>query len=148
MSKARSDHRSSAIWLGVLFAVLAGLFGMHGLSTHGADLHGHEAMAVSADPVAELGAHAEHAGDPARPSSAAPVLERTGAPTGDPGAMHGLALCLALLASSLLALGALLMRQRAHPAAPSLLARRRPRFTVTARQHAPPSLAELSILRC
>jgi len=170
MTTSTSSHRTAALgglWAVAMFVVLAGLFGMHGLASHGtgdmaamagvtsgAEVHPGTARAPVPG-AASLGvAHTP----PAR-SATTPV--RSGATrdgrafedvahfaTSDGGSSSGMVeMCLAFLAAGLIALLALLARQHTRGLTVRV-DRLRLNLGGLGRDRDPPSLTQLSILRC
>lgn len=127
MDARRLGHRRGPALAGLLFVVLAGIVGMHGLDAHGASL---ETAASSVVPAADE-AHA-------------PVDHSDG----EHGAMTALAMCVAVLAAALAGIAVCLRRHRGV----GLVVRELPRQISTAsaarRDRDPPSLDALCILRC
>ena len=159
-SRPRTPARPG-LWLGSLFLVLAGLFGMHGLASDGPC----DMPATVGTAAAEMALpHAGHGSMPGVPSSgvapgmttamsatsaAARVLEGVvhgTAAGGDYG--HGMVgLCVAVLAAALIVLLTLWAARlvRGHTVHGD---RRRVRLRGPGRDRDPPSLTWLSILRC
>lgn len=146
-----------ALWLGGLLVVLGGLFGMHGLDTHGgagmdsvepramtvpADgaAWGHEAMSASAYEVATVV-------DVAKVAVVGAMTDASGLPGMD---MSATGMCMAVLFLSLLLL---ILRFYASRGRPLLWLVARPvrsvrPHLVRGRDPDPPSLFRLSIQRC
>jgi len=123
-----------------MLIVLGGLFGMHGLNTHGVD--GMDAIAHSGVVV-----QAKHAGQELT-SHASGTTSAISTLTQDPDAtMHAGEMCLAILVASLLAL--LLGRRRSQsPLTLFMLALSTHLWAPRARAPDPPCLIALSIRRC
>ena len=137
-----------ALWLGGLLVILGGMFGMHGLDTHGVagmDSHAHSAVSV----VVAAPADAGHDGSSPAADPAQPVLAGLGdATTGHPAMDAGVAgACMAILAVALSLLLRLLRSGRVRPL-PWVSARPARAPAVTGRDPDPPSLIRLSIQRC
>jgi hypothetical protein len=154
--------RARSAWsvpAGLLFAALAGLFAMHGLGTHGVEMPA-PAM-VHSSTVDTVGTHGDASYGEAMhgeasyagrhiPGAGQGVAEtqQASAPAEGSGAMSMIGLCLAVLTGALLLLGALLVRHHGRRVPASWHPALRARFTLRAREHAPPCLAQLCILRC
>lgn len=152
------------LWIGSLFLVLAGLFGMHGLADHRpcdmpvmpGTLTGQIALpdAVAGSKLGPLSAHAAHGITTATTttSAAAAMLEDVGhvaLATG--GHSHGpvpdtVGLCLAILTGALLALALSTRRSAVRLTIP--VGRRSVIPRALGRDLDPPSLTWLSIRRC
>jgi hypothetical protein len=133
----------NALRLGGLLIVLAGLFGMHGLDSHGVAGMETAASTVMAGPAAAAADHVAGVQEVASVMTAAGVF----AP-GHQGMGTGMAvLCLAVLAVALVALLRLL---RASRVSPVLWMLERPARAPghPGRGPDPPSLVNLSIQRC
>ncbi|MEP6814453.1 MAG: DUF6153 family protein [Marmoricola sp.] len=149
-SATYQPHRSAAggLWVAALFAVLAGLFGMHGLGGHGTgDLAG-SSVTAPVTHAANPGGHATIAASPPLVTSVglSTGLSGAGSPMGSmPGGMAGM--CLVVLSVVILAL---LWFLRTSPSMGVLWVTSRLRVTPVGvgRTLDPPSLAQLSILRC
>lgn len=129
-----------ALWLGGMLIVLGGLFGMHGLDSHGAGAGVdamHTTMSATAGAIGREMIDTAHVGAPA-------MVAARGGPGMDMGAAG---MCVAILGLGLIAL---LLRIGASRSGPlmGLVARpvRTPR--VRGRDPDPPSLIHLSIQRC
>lgn len=140
------------LWLGGLLVVLAGLFGMHGLASHGAagmDAMAHAAMidspvAATAPSAAALQSVADHA-VAMHTQAGSPVMSMSESTGRDAIDLGMAAMCVAVLGGALIALVSLRARSRvrtvrARPPCP-------PWFLVD-RDPDPPSLIALSIQRC
>lgn len=156
--------RSSVVRLLVLFAALAGLFAMHGMSDHGFSEHGMSGTGVGpgvSNAVPPASGHAASTGSPThhmsapidalRPSVGVLVSAGESAATGAlglDGDLHGaMAMCLAILAAA----AALILRRAwtsAHPLTSTLLDLRERVLGAHLRTPDPPDLHALSILRC
>lgn len=126
----------------VLF-VLAGLFGMHGLSEHGMAAGDHAMRSEAAAPVAA--SHPVEHVVAASPGGSALVAHHAMSHRGGMGRMGGL--CLAILTGLLLGLAGRLSAQRRRPLYEKqfrVVPLPRPR----GRDPDPPSLALLSVSRC
>lgn len=141
-----------ALWFGGILVVLAGLFGMHGLDSHGAAGMGTTAHAVmSQDPrdavaVSDAAARSDLHHAMRTPTQAGPTVSSTSEATGSDAMDMGMAgMCLAILAGAVVALVRSLRASRVW----SVLAQpaRAPWLSV-GRGRDPPSLIALSILRC
>ena len=141
-----------ALWLAGLLLLLAGLFGMHGLSSHGTSSlgsrdHGQISAADSDSPMPAV----THTGDAAVQAGEAPsmgaVLGTVLSPQQPLGLGTGaVAMCLAVLILSLMAL---LVGLRQHlPTVMAKAGRPSPSPPVRGRDPDPPSLVRLSIQRC
>ncbi|MBA2560152.1 MAG: hypothetical protein H0V07_09755 [Propionibacteriales bacterium] len=149
MASLRSTATAArhALWLGGVLVALAGLFGMHGLDTHGAagaDAMSHPAMTSS--PANTLGAADQALSDTVHEASATVA---GAAVTFGPSAMDKgmVGMCMAVLSLALLALLLLLRRM---PNSPSLWVLARPvrAPSYRGRDPDPPSLFALSTQRC
>ncbi len=132
-------HRSGQFALWAVAWVLGGLLAMHGLSSHGTGVPGHDAHRPVAETSMAVGPSAAHM---TTPLTAPMSVTAPGVP--DQG--HLLAACLVVLGLALLvSLGVLPLtsvRGRAGPLpGPDLILAR-------ARDPAPPDLVRLSICRC
>ena len=141
---------SSALRLVGLLVVVAGLFGMHGLASHGVDgmdvLPGTALTAQSTAPSVLAGDAPAVVGHGLHNAAIDPSLEPSRSGRG--GLDMGIAmLCVAILGAALLGLVWLLRAER--PSA-FVWARphRQPVIVQTGRGPGPPSLVELSIQRC
>jgi len=167
MTTSTSSHRTAALgglWAVAMFVVLAGLFGMHGLASHGT---GDMAAMTGVTTGAEV-----HPGTASVPDAASwntahtpPAVSATPARSGatrdgrafedvahvattDDGSSQGMVeLCLAFLAAGLIALLALLARQHTRGLTVRV-DRLRLNLGGLGRDRDPPSLTQLSILRC
>ena len=155
----RQPHTTArhALWLGGLLVVLAGLFGMHGLDSHGAagtDTIPHAVMAqvstaaVGAryEAIEAVASGAQHAASidhqVGSPMTSEPVAGRPEAP--DSGMAE---MCMAILAVALAALLRLLILSRHRPV-PWVLFSPERAPSPSGRDPDPPSLISLSIHRC
>ena len=135
-----------AVWLGALGIVLAGLFGMHGLDSHGMPGMGAAHAAMAGPEMAVPGGHevmsSSAAHEEGSATTAVPVT------SGHPAMDVGMELtCMAILAVALLVLLRQLRGRRARLVL-WMLSRpvRAPAFM--GRDPDPPSLIALSIQRC
>ncbi len=154
------------LWIGSLFLVLAGLFGMHGLASHGpcdmpampGALNGDMALpdAVDGSMLGAISAYEAHGitkATSATASAAAGMLEdvahvalATGGGHGH-GQGHGMVgLCLAVLAGALLVLAHWIRRPALRLTVP--VSRRSMNLRGLGRDPDPPSLTWLAIRRC
>ena len=141
-----------ALWLAGLLLLLAGLFGMHGLSSHGASSlgssdHGQMAAADSDSSMPAVTHTQDAAVQTGETPSMGPVLGTALSPQQPFGLGMGAAgMCLAVLILSLLAL---LVGLRSHlPTVMAKAGRPSPSPPVRGRDPDPPSLVRLSIQRC
>jgi len=136
-----------AVWLGALGIVLAGLFGMHGLDSHG--MPGMEAThAVMAGPQEAVSGGHEAMSSPAAPEEGSATTADTVTTSGYPAIDTGMEVtCMAILAMALLAL---LRKLRGRSARRVLWMLTRPARAPAfmGRDPDPPSLIALSIQRC
>ena len=143
-----------ALWLGGLLVVLAGLFGMHGLDSHGAagaDTIAHAVMiGPGADPVASGQDHmASGRAAAVHGAGSSGVTMAAGEVATSHGAMgSGMAgTCMAVLVVALIALLRMLLYARGRPLyRPLGRSARAPSYH--ARDPDPPSPISLSIQRC
>jgi hypothetical protein len=139
-----------ALWLGGLLVLLGGLFGMHGLDTHGGTGMDTIARATMAGPLSHSAA-AGHLAMTGTVREIAAVTDGLAAVTGASGhrgmGMGAASMCLAVL---VLALIALLLRAQGGRLRPLLWMLARPVRAPGARGRDPdpPSLICLSIQRC
>lgn len=152
------------LWIGSLILVLAGLFGMHGLSNHGTcdmpstsgTLPGQMALPgiVEVSQSGSISAHAAHGITTATSTTTsvtAGMLEDVAhialATGGGPGQGHGMVgLCLAVVAGALLVLARWIRRPTLRLTVPA--SRRSADLRGLGRDRDPPSLTWLSIRRC
>lgn len=141
-----------ALWFGGILVVLAGLFGMHGLDSHGAagmDTTAYAAISEGPmDAVAASGAAVRSDGHHAMetPTQAGLTVSSMSEATGSDATDMGMAgMCMAILVGALITLVRPLRasRFRSVPAEPA-----RPPWLSVGRSRDPPSLIALSILRC
>lgn len=135
-----------ALWVGGMLAILAGLFGMHGLDSHGTAGMGSMTEAAMPGSVMRVGRAADTKATtvPDVGSAVASVPVVTGHPLMDMG-MAGM--CLAVLALALVALLRFLRTNRVRPVLWVLARPARAPVRVGRRPDAP-SLIRLSIQRC
>jgi hypothetical protein len=142
----------------LMFVVLAGVLGMHGLDAHGVT---REAAPVAGSGRTEVSGHPGHGSQAGRHAqSVTPDLLTLGpVPDGrahareheSPGAhdaLTALAMCLVVLASALAGIGHFLRRHHGTGWLMPRLVRFTRAPTAARRDRDPPSLAQLSILRC
>lgn len=129
-----------ALWVGGLLIVLGGLFGMHGLNTHGVDALD---AAAHSEMIAEVAVPAMH---PVDADIAAAVVTVSAIPFGSD--MHGGDMCLAILVGSLLALLLLRYRRSGFREVRFMGASPKQEPTCRARAPDPPCLIALSVQRC
>lgn len=136
-----------ALWVGGLLVILGGLFGMHGMDSHGAgsmETSGHAAMTSPAANAVTAG----HEVMSATAHEAAPVVDAGVVATGHAAKdMGGVGMCMAILGVALIVLSLLLRSSRARPL---LWVFPRPARALgfCGRDPDPPSLIYLSIRRC
>jgi len=149
-----------------MFVVLAGLFGMHGLASHGtgdmamagvttgAEVHPGTARAPVPGAASLSVAHTPPALSAATPARSGATRDGRAfedvahVATTDDGSSQGMVeMCLAFLAAGLIALLALLARQHTRGLTVRV-DRRRLNLGGLGRDRDPPSLTQLSILRC
>jgi len=133
-----------ALWLGGLFVVLGGLFGMHGLDTHGVESAENASMTGS-----PAHSDADHQTMTRATDGAALAMAATSATGGHSGMGMdmGTGMCVAVLVLGLLAL--LLRISTCRPQRLEWLVARGIRIPETqGRDPDPPSLIRLSIQRC
>lgn len=127
----------------VALLVLAGLFGMHGLSAHGV---GHAPAPLEHGTYAHHSGHAGHSMAMPAPDAPAPDLPSLSAPT-EHGAVAMAGLCLAVLLGGLAAWALLrATRRRTSWGLPRLTTVTRP--TPRGRDPDPPTPVLLSVCRC
>lgn len=133
------------LWLGGLFVVLGGIFGMHGLDNHGTGPSVDSAVHAAVSDTAGAVGHG-HVMDTAHRASPAAIA--AAAATGGIGMdMGAVGMCVAVLGLGLIAL---LLRLWASCRRPLMRLMARPVHAsgVRGRDRDPPSLIHLSIQRC
>jgi hypothetical protein len=143
----------------VVVAIVLGILGMHGISAHGADLHGSLTRADSATPAAAVMADPEpvavHNAD-AHSAGGASSSEAAGHPAGHSDGTEGMGgtvmMCVAMLAGAAVALLTLLVRRGRLPAVWAILGPAgRFRVAVPAVLRlgtGPPAVWRFSVIRC